>query len=159
VRFGDSMESAIDIIRPLLQGPALKPLLVEEVVEKHKTIEETQAGIIVNDDVERAKKMHLAEIADLTAREQKARGDMRKLMREEREEHEAALVKLAREKEVLASHVSASSSGRFGRWVARGCAWVGGGLMTVASAGVLAPAAAMLIAGTEAGAQAHKRMN
>lgn len=159
VRFGDSMESAIDIIGPLLQGPALKPLLVEEVVEKHKKIPETHAGVIVNDDLEKAKKMHLAEIADLTAREQKAKGEMRELMREEREEHEAALARVAREKDVLASRVSASSSGRFGRWVARGCAWVGGGLITVASAGTLAPAAALLIAGTEAGAQAHKRMD
>ena len=57
---------------------------------------------------------------------------------------------------LLAERVSRSSSGRFGRWIARGCAWVGGGLMTVASAGALAPAAALLIAGTEAGAQAHK---
>lgn len=156
VRFGDSMESAIDIIIPLLQGPAFEPLLVEEVVQGHKTIEETHAGRVVNDDLEKAEKMHAADIADLKARERKATGEMREMMRAEREEHEAALLKVAREKEVLAQRVSASSSGRFGRWVARGCAWVGGGLMTVASAGALAPAAALLIAGTEAGAQVHK---
>jgi hypothetical protein len=31
--------------------------------------------------------------------------------------------------------------------------------MIVASAGTIAPAAALLVAGTEAGAQAHKRMD
>jgi hypothetical protein len=76
----------------------LKPLLLEEVAEKHKTIEETHAGISVTDDPEKAKKMHLAEIADLRAREQKEKGEMRELMREEREEREAALAKLASEK-------------------------------------------------------------
>ena len=157
VRFGDSMESAIDIIRPLVQGSAFKPLLVTEVVDKHKVIEDTQAGQVVNDDLERAKKLHLAEIADLKAREQKATGELRELMIEERRDHEAALDKLARDKQVLEERVASRSSGRFGRWIARGCAWVGGGLMTVASAGTLALPAALLIAGTEAGAQAHKR--
>lgn len=156
VRFGDSMESAIDIIKPLLQGPAFEPLLVEEVVKNKMTIQQTQAGQVVNDDVEEAKRTHRAEIAELKAQEAQADAEFRELLRAERKEHEAALEKLAKDKELLAEQVSRSSSGRFGRWIARGCAWVGGGLMTIASAGTLAPAAALLIASTEAGAQAHK---
>jgi hypothetical protein len=41
VRFGDSMQSAIDIIKPLLQRPASEPLLVEEVVKNKETIQQT----------------------------------------------------------------------------------------------------------------------
>lgn len=36
VRFGDSMTSAIEIIKPLIQGPAFEPLLIEEVVKQGK---------------------------------------------------------------------------------------------------------------------------
>jgi hypothetical protein len=95
---------------------------------------------VVNDDVEEANKTHRTEIAELKAQEAQADAEFRELLRAEREEREAAIEKLAKDKELLAEWVSRSSSGRYGRRIARGCAWVGGGLMTVASAGTLAPA-------------------
>ena len=155
VRFGDSRESAMDIITPLLQKPPIEPLLVEEIVEGHKLTEDTHAGMVVNDDLEKAKKMHLAEIADLIERGKKASGEMKRLMSEERREHEAKLAEVQKQKDILGKRVSARS-GRVGRWVARGCAWVGGGVLTAASGGILAPLAGAIIAGTEAGAQVHK---
>ena len=44
VRFGDSKQSAIEIIKPLIQGPAFEPLLVEDVVRDKKPLRQTQAG-------------------------------------------------------------------------------------------------------------------
>ncbi|EHL01445.1 P-loop containing nucleoside triphosphate hydrolase [Glarea lozoyensis ATCC 20868] len=44
VRFGDTMESAIEIIKPLIHGPAFEPQLVEEVVRDGKELRQTQAG-------------------------------------------------------------------------------------------------------------------
>jgi hypothetical protein len=158
VRFGDSMGSAINIIKPLLQGSAFRPLLLKEIDEDHKTIEETQAGIVVLDDIEKARKIHLAEIADLKASGERERGEMRESMLAEAEEYQEAIQQLERSKKVLEQQVQSKSSGRFGRWIARGCAWVGGGAMTIVSGGIFALAAAALIAGTEAGAQLHKHL-
>src|SRR5947208_13020696 len=65
VRFGDSRESVIEIIKPLIHGPAFEPLIITEVVTDNKTLPQTAAGQIVNDDIEEAKKAHQAEVADL----------------------------------------------------------------------------------------------
>jgi hypothetical protein len=156
VRFDDSMESAIDIIKPLVYGRPFKPLLIKEIVNDRKTIDQTKAGREVNDDIEKARKIHLAEIADLNARAAQADRQYRTMMEEERREHQEKLEQLERDKETLRTATPPRSSGRFGRWIARGCAWIGGGAMTLASGGILAPAAALLIAGTEVGAQVHK---
>jgi hypothetical protein len=154
-RFSDSMQSAIEIIQPLVRGPAFEPLLVEEIAKQGKTLPQTQAGQVVNDDVEEAHKAHKAEIAVLKAEEAKADAESKKLIRAVREELQAKVVQLENDKRLLAEAIP-KSSGRFGRWIARGTAVVVGGAMTFMSGGLLAPAAVLLYGATEAGAQIHR---
>jgi hypothetical protein len=159
VRFSDSMQSAIEIIKPLVEGPAFKPLLIKEVIEQKKPLPQTQAGQVVNDDVEEAHKAFRAEVADLKADEAEARikkdTEYEKQLRDAREELEAKIVRLEEDKRLLAEPMP-KSSGRFGRWIARAGALIVGGFMTAASGGALFPAAALLYGATETGAQLHR---
>ena len=160
VRFGDTMESAIEIIKPLVDGPAFEPLIVNEVVKQKKELPQTHAGIIVNDKVAEARKTHKIEIEALKAQEEQARIDQdeeyQQILRAERLEHETAVAQLKEAQRILEERVGSGGSGRAGRWLARGAAVLGGGLMTAFSGGLLAGPAALLIASTEAGAQAHR---
>jgi hypothetical protein len=161
VRFRDTMQSAINIIRPLIQGPAFEPLLVEEVVRDNKTLTQTQAGQVVNDDIGEANKAHRAEIAELRAEEEKAKAErdleFAELLRTEREEHEAKLGQLEVDKELLAQLVSSRKSGEFVRWIARASAIFVGALGTVLAGPILAPAALLLYGATEAAISPHSR--
>ena len=146
MRFKDSMKSAIEIIKPLIQGPPFEPLLVEEVVRKHKPLSQTQAGQVVNDDIGEANKAHEAAMADLRAEEAAARDrkdlEFAEILRKERKEHEDKVQKLAEDAKLLAQPVK--KSGGFFRWVARGLAFVAGSVATAASGGTLGPAAILL---------------
>lgn len=64
-RFGDSMTSAIEIIRPLAEGQAFLPRLTKETVIEKKLLVETEAGKEVNENLEEAQKLHKKEIAEL----------------------------------------------------------------------------------------------
>jgi hypothetical protein len=61
-RFDDSMESAIDIIRPLVDGAGFVPQLKVETQIENKALIETEAGIEINVNLEQAKKKHKKEI-------------------------------------------------------------------------------------------------
>jgi GTPase SAR1 family protein len=119
VRFGDSSQSAIEIIKPLIEGPAFEPLILEEIT-KGKTLPQTQAGQVVNDDVEEAYKTHQAEIANLKAEEEKARiqkdAEYAEILRAEREDHQAKMNQLEKDKELLAKPISTSEG--FFYWLA-----------------------------------------
>ncbi|KAF3933732.1 hypothetical protein ABW19_dt0205332 [Dactylella cylindrospora] len=65
VRFGDSMQSAIDIIRPLAAGSGFTPQLTEEYAIAGKRLVQTAAGKEVNDRLEEARKAHEKEMAEL----------------------------------------------------------------------------------------------
>ncbi|KAN0115439.1 P-loop containing nucleoside triphosphate hydrolase protein [Hyaloscypha variabilis] len=154
-RFHDSTSSAIDIIRPLVQGPAFEPLLVKEISKQGKTLPQTQAGQVVNDDIEEARKAHKAEIAVLKEEEANADAESKELIRAVREDLQAKISQLENDKRLLAEAIP-NRSGRIGRWIARGTAAIIGGAMTIASGGALAPFAALLYGATEAGAQIHR---
>ena len=160
VRFRDNMQSAIEIIKPLVHGPTFKPLLIEEVVEEQKALPQTQAGQVVADDVQELQKAHTAEIENLKVQELKFREardkEFEELVRAERQGLEAKVRQLEKDKLVLAEPIVTKSSGRFGRWIARGCAAAVGAVMTVVSGGMLAPAAMLLYGATETGAQIHR---
>ena len=152
VRFGDSMESAIEIIKPLIHGPAFEPQLVEEVVRDGKPLRQTQAGQVVNDDVAEARKMHKAEMEQL-AKDMKEAADQRDFafaaeLEAERKDHADKLKKLEEDAKVLTQPVS--RTGRFGRWVARTAAIAVGGAATFISGGLLAGHALLLYGATEA---------
>jgi hypothetical protein len=123
VRFGDSWQSAIEIINPLVQGPAFKPLLLEEVITFGKTLPQTEAGKVVNDDIEKVKKMHQDEIAELKADEEKARiqrdTEHQAELRAEREYLQAKIDRLKRDKESTVKPLS--PFGQFCFWVASIC--------------------------------------
>ena len=157
VRFNDSMQSAIGVIQPLIQGDSFEPLLVEEVVKKKKPLSQTQAGQVVNDDIAEANKAHKAEVAQLKADEAKAReakdAEFADMLRDERKTHEDKLRQLEEDKKTMAQSVASSKSGRFARWVARASAVFVGTAATIVSGGALAPAAVLLYGLTETGAQ------
>ena len=69
----------------------------------------------MNDDIETAKKVHFAEIADLKSRAERAEGEFKELLDEERKVHKDALIALDIEQRKMKEPV-VSSSGRFGRW-------------------------------------------
>ncbi|KAH6718625.1 P-loop containing nucleoside triphosphate hydrolase protein [Leptodontidium sp. MPI-SDFR-AT-0119] len=152
VRFDDSMESAIEIIKPLIHGPAFEPQLVEEVVRDGKPLSQTQAGKVVNDDIAEARKLHKAEMEQL-ARDMKEAGNKRDFafraeLAAERDEHAKKLKKLEDDSRVIAAPVQ--RTGRFGRWVARTAAIAVGGAATFISGGLLAGHALLLYGATEA---------
>src|ERR1700761_2319848 len=72
MRFNDSVESAISIIKPLIDSPAFKPLIVKEIVDQNKPLLQTKAGQVVNDDLEEARNNHKAEIAELEEEKKRA---------------------------------------------------------------------------------------
>ncbi|KAJ5667745.1 P-loop containing nucleoside triphosphate hydrolase [Penicillium maclennaniae] len=63
-RFGDSMQSAVDIIRPLAEN-SFVPQLVNETQNLGKTPVQTEAGGEVNDNLADAKIAHKKEIEEL----------------------------------------------------------------------------------------------
>ena len=161
VRFGDSMQSAIDIIKPLVHGSAFMPKVVSQVVELHMAPDQTDAGIFVTDDVEKLREAHAQEIADNKEEEARARDRQQtafaETLRAQTEESEAKMRQL--EEDMAALRKPISSSGRFGRWLARGTAAVVGTVMTIGSGGLLGPAAVALYGATETGAQVHKHIS
>lgn len=152
VRFNDSMESAIQIIAPLYRGPSFEPLIIEELITQNVPLKRTQAGQVVNDDIEEARKAHAAQIRDLRNDEREAReknnNEWAAILREEREEHENRMKKLAEDAKTLEKPVKKSRSG-VGRWLARAAVFTSGSLATLASGGALGPAALALSALTE----------
>ena len=122
VRFNDSQQSALEIIAPLVQGDAFEPLLVDEMVRKNKTLSQTRAGEMVNDDIEEATKAHKAEIADLLAKEaefrEKNKVEFANLLQAEREKLQGDIDQLKEDKKILSTSMATRESGNFGRWVA-----------------------------------------
>ena len=160
VRFNDSMQSAIEIIRPLVEGDAFEPLLIKEVVREEKPLRQTQAGRVVNDDVEEANKAHKAEILELEAGEAKAREENKlefaELLRAEKEEHQVELHRLKEDNDVLSKSMADRESGNFGRWLAYQAVDT---VATVLKGGTLIVAAVLLygLTGTEPGSSASRR--
>lgn len=155
VRFGDSMESAIEIIKPLIHGQPFDPQLVEEVVRDHKPLSQTQAGRVVNDDVAEATKMHEAEKAQL-AKEMKEAIDQKDFeyaaqLDAEKQDHANKLKKLAEDAKTLKQPMSGTRV--FGRWAARTAAVAVGGAATFFSGGLLLGHAMLLYGATEAAMQ------
>lgn len=110
VRFDDSMKSAIEIINPLVKGPAFKPLLLEEIITLGRTLPQTQAGKVVNDDIETMKKAHQDEIAELKVDEEKARSqrdtEHQRALQAEREDLQGKIDGLEADKKLLAKPIS-----------------------------------------------------
>lgn len=162
VRFNDSMSSAIEIIKPLLQDDDFQPLLLDEVVNKKKPLSQTQAGQVVNDDIEEFKKASQAEIAEIRAEEAKARKakdhDHAEQLRAEREEHETKINQLEEDRKVLEQTLADRKSGGFGKWIARGTAAALGTAATMIGGAALAVPAALLYLSTEAAIQSIKKV-
>lgn len=161
VRFDDSTESAMDILRPLLFGASFEPQLVGEVLRDGKIIMQTEAGQVVIDDVEEAEKMHAEEIKQLEKERKDAEAqkdfEYAAQLEEERKKHQAEVKRLEKDKEILSQPVPQpvpkSSPGGppsgIGRWLARASAITVGGAATYLSGGLLAPFAALLYGATE----------
>ena len=106
----------------MVQGDAFEPLLVDEMVRKKKTLSQTRAGEIVNDDIEETTNAHEAEIADLLAKETKFREkdkvEFANLFRAEREKFQGDIDQLKEDKKILSTSMATRESGNFGRCVA-----------------------------------------
>lgn len=123
VRCGDSMQSAIDIVKPLSYGKAFTPLVVSQVVKLHKTPEQIDAGIFVTDEIEEVRKACLQDIADNREEDARTRACIEtkfvQTLRAEREESEARLLQLQEDMAELRRPIS--SSGESGSLVRKGC--------------------------------------
>jgi GTP-binding protein EngB required for normal cell division len=161
-RFGDSMASAIEIIKPLAEGEAFLPQLTKETVVDKKSLVETAAGREVDDGLEAAQKIHKKEIVELADQHKQALRDKDKELaaeiKAEKRKYEQELQGMRQERELLRRERPQGKSHRLGRWLARGAAVVAGATATVLSAGALAPAAALLYGSVEAAAQVQKAM-
>ena len=165
VRFEDSMQSAIDIIKPLVLGTECVPLVVDEVVTKGLKKSETTVGLFASDNVEDVHKATAAdrEVARLEIRRAQEKGDLKwaQKVKELEAQYSRDLERMEDDMQNLRQHVqplSGSEGGsRVGRWIARGVAAVAGTVITVATAGLGAPAAAMIYGSTEAFCQANRR--
>lgn len=161
VRFADSFESAMEIIRPLVHGHAFKPHLLEERL-KGTTIPQTEAGQVVNDKVEEAVKAGKRQVEELEKEWKDAMNakeiEWAKQLREEQRVQQAELDRALDEVEQMKklNEQKSLSRGRAGRWVARGAAACAGGFFTLATAGFGAPAAALLYGSVEANCQLQK---
>jgi energy-coupling factor transporter ATP-binding protein EcfA2 len=156
-RFGDSMDSAIAIIRPLLEGPGVVLQLTKETQVKGLKLEATDAGKEVNEDLQKAKEVHLQELADLEGLHEVAMAEkdkeLAKHIKEQEAKVEAELKQLEEEKKVLREGLK--SSGGFWGWVVRGVALTVGIGATILTDGALAPAAVALLGHVEAVIQAR----
>jgi len=160
VRFADSWQSAMEILRPLVTGQPFIPLLLKERVFDGLSIPQTQAGQVVNDNVAEAIKAGEKQVKELDDEWRQAmrdkQDDWAAELLKEKQEHQAELEKAMEERRRLQELNSQRSRGRFGRWAARVGAVVVGGIATVATFGAAAPAAVALYGAVEAGAQIHK---
>lgn len=152
VRFQDTTESAIEIIKPLVHGQAMEPQLVKEVVREGRSLKQTSAGQIVNEEVLEAKKAHAAEIEqlkkDIKDAIEKKEFEFADLLKAERDEHAEKLEKLKIDSVVLDKKVS--GLGKFTQWALRTTVASLGVGLTVASGGWLAPVALLYSGATEA---------
>lgn len=158
VRFGDSMDSAIDIIRPLLEGPGVVLQLTKETQIKGLKLEATDAGKEVNDDLQKVKEVHLQELADLEGLHAVAMAEKdQELVRQIREQEAKVAEELKQiEEERRVLREGQKSSDGFWGWVARGVALSVGIGATILSEGALAGAAVALLANVEAAIQGRK---
>jgi hypothetical protein len=156
VRFHDSTESAMDVIRPLALGHSFEPQLVGEMRDG-KRLDETEAGQQVNDDINKAHKANAAQIKELEKdmREALAKKDLEHaaLLKEETKELLAKVKKLEEGKKIISQSPmpveKRSGAAKFGRWIARTAAITAAGALTVYSGGLLAAHGAMLYLATE----------
>ncbi|CAN9105895.1 unnamed protein product [Alternaria alternata] len=152
IRFGDTMQSAFDIIRPFVYGPSFKPQLVEELRDG-KTLPQTAAGQVVNDDVEEAKRAHEVEMKQLEKDQKdalvKKDFEFAEIIKVERKEQAAKIERLEEEARLLQKPIP-EGVGRFERWLARAAVIIAGAFAVVTSGGVLAPQALLLYGATEA---------
>jgi len=162
VRFGDSMKSALDIINQVAQGSGVVLQLTDERQNKQIPLVKTEAGKEVDDSLERAHENHQNEVAELTEqyddfiREKDL--EMARITKEERDKYESKLEEIERDRRILREQTESQGSGRIRRWIFRGAAATAGAIMTVASGGLLAPAAMGLMGATEAVVQVQKRL-
>ena len=173
VRFEDSWASAMEILRPLVQGEDFTPRLLEEV-DQGLSVPDTGAGQVISDKVDEALRARSKEIAEFLAAQQQAEREKdaayASLLSQERQAREADRERLVEEQRKLAElraaadvakpEVKKTHDGwaRFGRWTARTSAVVVGGLMTHMSFGTLAPAAFALYTAVETGVQTQKHL-
>lgn len=181
VRFHDSMQSAITIIRPLTQCPEfLFKLTVEFNVQKKK-LDETSSGKMANEELEKAKAAFKKELEDLREDQRLALESKDKEMLDMIETEKAKLQteienmkrgqellqkKADNDKQTLMKKIEShheirlkdrrATKNRALRWTARaGAATVAVGA-TVFTAGLAAPAAVLFYGGVEGGLQAQK---
>jgi len=153
VRFDDSTESAMNILGPLVFGPSFEPQLLGELRDG-TTLPQTEAGQVVNDDVEEATKAHATELKELEKEKMEALAqkdfEYAAQLEEEKKKHQAKVDQLEKDRKMLDTPITSSGAGRFfARWVARAGVVVAGAVATYMSGGLLAPHAAMLYAATE----------
>ncbi|KAH8682882.1 hypothetical protein BGZ60DRAFT_524228 [Tricladium varicosporioides] len=158
VRFGDSMDSAKEIIRPLLEGPGVVLQLTQETQIKGLKLEATDAGKEVNEDLQKAKDAHRQELADLAGMHEMAMVEKDQELAMEIKKQEARieeeLRQLEEERKVLRE--GQKSTGGFWGWVARGVALSVGITAAILSEGALAGAAIALVGNVEAVIQRMK---
>lgn len=153
-RFGDSMESAINIIKPLVNSNGFTPQITIETQIQGKRLVDTEAGREVNVNLEEAVKAHKSDMADLKQQHDQAIADkdaeLARLIEEERQSLATELQNMKSEREVLRETVEKRSRNRrIMRWVARGVAAATATAMTVFTAGTAVGPAALLYSGVE----------
>ncbi|KAJ6111400.1 P-loop containing nucleoside triphosphate hydrolase [Penicillium sp. IBT 18751x] len=145
-RFGDSMQSAIDIIRPLAEN-SFVPQLVNETQILGKTLVQTEAGKEVNDNLEDAKMAHKKELEELFIQQEEAIRDkdweMKQIIATEKQENEERLAEIEKARKVLEDRQKRKRDDvtKFIRISVMGAKVAGVGIMTVF--GHLVPAAVL----------------
>lgn len=159
-RFADTMESAVGILRPLGLSPPVVLQLTDETAVRKVPLERTQAGIVINTDLEQAEKRWNDEKAEL--KEQMADAEKRhdkelvELIAEERARVDSELRQIEEDRRILKEKYEPNQSGSVWRWIARGLAGGTAACATVVSGGLLGPAAVAWYGSVEAACQAQK---
>jgi len=153
-RFGDSRQSAIDIITPLLRNRGFTPQITIETQIQGKRLVDTEAGKEVNVNLEEAVKAHKSEMADLTTQHDQALAEkdaeLAEMIEEEKRRVAAELETMKSERELLRAKMEDRSRTRkVMRWIARGTAAAAATIATIATAGAAAGAGAAFYAGVE----------
>ncbi|OAL42938.1 hypothetical protein IQ07DRAFT_525270 [Pyrenochaeta sp. DS3sAY3a] len=148
-RFDDSQQSAIDIIKPLVNERGFIPQITIETQIQGKRLVETEAGQEVNVNLEEAVKSHKAEMSILTAQHQQALiekdEELAQMIEDEKRRLEAELDSMRSEREVLKARMADRMRLRSAwRWCARGTAALVAAVGTAVSGGTAAvPMAAL----------------
>lgn len=155
-RFEDSKESALKIIKSLINDSSVVLQLTNETQRERRNLEDTAAGRVVNRDIIRAKKELEDELYQIKqdhkmamARKDKA---LAKSLEQAKDATTKKLIQLDHQETKLRTRAEASSW-RKKRWMGKILTVVGVGALVAASDGLLAPLAPSLYNAAEGSIQ------